>query len=101
MHEPLNAWKKDDKGYFLEMVLGAKKDYAVDWSDFLPANEQIAGAVWTVPVAKLAVTDQVIAEAGKVCQAKIEALAVGEHACSVVVSTPTINQPLPFRVVVR
>lgn len=97
MAEPILAWKKDAKGYFIELALGAKKDYAVDYSDFLDAADGITGAVWTVP-AGLEKSDEVIE--ARVAQVKLKALQAGEHACSLVITTPIIIEPLPFRVIV-
>ena len=43
-----NAWKTDAEGYFIELDVGEKKDYALDWTEFL-AGDVIATVVWTVP----------------------------------------------------
>lgn len=97
MPEPILAWKKDGQGYFIELALGAKKDYSVDWSDFLADGDIIDPVVWTVP-AGVEKSDEVLD--GHVTQAKLKALAAGVHACSVKITTASVIETIPFRVIV-
>lgn len=98
MPEPTIAWKKDSIGYFIELPVAGKKDYSIDWSEFLPVGTVITDAAWNGP-AGVDITDKVIAQL--VTQAKIRAVQAGEHPCSVTITWAGGVQPVPFRVLVK
>jgi hypothetical protein len=93
-----NAWKHDAEGFFIEMDAGEKKDYSLDWTDFLGVDN-ISTVVWTVPAG---VTKLSQAETTKVGQAKLHASgAAGVYACSVTMSSVGVLVDIvKFRVVI-
>lgn len=41
------AWKRDAKGLYMELLQEARKDYSIDWTDWL-ASDTIASAALTL-----------------------------------------------------
>lgn len=95
------AWKSDSEGYFLEMAQGAKKDYSIDWIDFIP-TDTLSALELTVAAGVTQVGNTEIN--GKVSKFILHANgAKGLYACSAKM-TPGTGVPIeviPFRVVVR
>jgi hypothetical protein len=74
-----NSWKRDAEGSFIEMDANERKDYSIDWTDFLGVDT-VATVVWvvTAPVVKLSQS-----ETTKVGQVRLHANgAAGVYACS-------------------
>lgn len=96
-----NAWKTDSEGYFLDMNAGAKKDYSIDWADFLPADT-ISSIEMTIAVGITQVGNTEIN--GKVSKFILHANGgAGVFACQAKM-TPAAGVPveiIPFRVVVK
>lgn len=96
----INAWRIDAEGRFLEMLVGAIKDYgldAVDWLNFGDAVNAV-GIVWTLPTG-LTLVDSSLG--GTVVTAVIRADTAGEYVCSVAIPTAAaLKEIVPFRVVV-
>lgn len=95
-----SAWKKDTQGYYVEMVVGSKKDWELNWSDFLPAGESIDQANWNVP-AQVTATGHLVT--GKVTKAFLQPTAEGVHKITVTIETPgdTYIQPFSFRLIAK
>jgi hypothetical protein len=96
-----NAWKEGSGGYQIKMVRGARKDYSVDWTDWLGDNA-LTSAELTL--------DENIAQAGQleisgkvVKFTLIAAPNAGAWWCSLKITSNSGNglvEILPFRVMV-
>ena len=96
----VNAWKSDSEGPFIEMDLGEKKDYSLDWTDY-PGLVTLSNVVWTINANLQKITQ---AEVGKVTQVLLFANGLkGVWPCSLeftdVSGVP--KEIFHFRVVVR
>lgn len=96
MLEPVNAWKKDSAGYFIELEVGAARDYSINWAEYWPAGT-LASAVWSVP-AGVSSQDEIIAD--KLTQARLGGVQAGVHPCSLTTTVGLESKVFPFRVVV-
>lgn len=93
-----STWKRDSKGYFIEMYQGEKKDYSLDWTDFL-GSDIISTVVWTLDPAVIKLLQN---ETTKVGQVRLHANgAAGVYACSAkMTSASGLVDINPFRVVI-
>ena len=99
MSELIKRWRRDTRGPYVEMLLGEKTDFSLDWTDLLPSGEVIA----TLPVwsGGAGITFSGPEVNGLVTKSFFQATAVGEIACQVLVITANYTQPYPFRVIVK
>lgn len=95
-----NAWKVDAEGYYIEMDQGEKKDYSLDWSDFLGADTIAAPVVWTLNANVVKISQGETSAAGQI---RLHASGTkGVWACSAqMTSVGGLVDIVPFRVVIR
>lgn len=96
----VNAWRIDAAGRFIDMLVGAIKDYGLDAVDWLNSGDSVnaVGIVWTIPTG-LTLVDSSLS--GTVITAILRADTAGEYACSVAIPTVGgLKEIVPFRVVV-
>ncbi len=93
MAEPKIAWKSDSRGYYLEMLVGERRDWSINWAEYLPAADPITSAVWGGP-AGVTITNETVA--GKVTQAYLRPTAAGDHQMVLTVVCGLEEKILPF-----
>lgn len=96
-----NAWRNDANGRFIEMYLNARKDYSIDWTDFLN-GDTIASVVLTVG-AGITQAGNCEINGGIVKFILVATGPKGEIACSlkIVSAVAALVEFVNFRVVVR
>ncbi len=95
----INAWQEDSAGRFIEMRSGAKKDYSIDFGDWIGGDDTLAAAVWTIPTGVTKVSEEV---AGMVAKVTLLAAAVGAYLCECRITTGAgLIEIVPFRVIVE
>lgn len=96
----IDAWRTDSEGHFVDMNAGARKDYSLDCTDLLGA-EDLAAAEISLPAGITLAGNPEIN--GKVVKFYIHANgAAGKYSCSALISgSGTFVETIPFRVVVR
>lgn len=98
MVDIVRAWKADAKGLFIEMRVGAVKNYAVVWDEFVSVNEGDALNVttWTLPAGLTKISE---ANEGDVAAVTIQADTAGTYDCTHTMTTTNgIKEVIPFRV---
>jgi len=100
MAQVVNAWQKDGKGFFFEMDKDEKKDYSLDYTDWLALiSDTIATVVWTIPAGITKISEQVT---GAVAKVVLRADTLGTYSCSMkLTTTGTLIEILNFRVIVE
>ena len=96
----IQAWKNDSEGLYLEMDLGEKKDYSIDWTDFLEGAA--IGLVETTIAAGLTQVGPVVVN-GNISKIVLQAAGnAGVYACSwkLTFGTGNLIEILKFRVLV-
>jgi hypothetical protein len=93
------AWQYDAAGRFIEMTQGAKKDYSMNWSDWLNAGDSVVTAVYVIP-AGLTISDTEVES--PVSRFVLDAVTVGVYSCAVTMTTANgLREVIRFRVVVQ
>lgn len=100
MPEAIKLWKSDSDGAFIELVVGQKKNLSIDLTDYWPGTETLNAPTWT---GTAGVTFSGGGVDALVAQKYVQGVAVGEHACSVLLASASGNyaEPFAFRVIVR
>lgn len=73
-----NAWKLDAQGYYIEMEVGERKDYSIDWEDFLESLA-ITASAFTLGAGLTKVSEEI---SGDLTKVTINADTAGTHSCS-------------------
>jgi len=101
MAETIDAWKQDRKGWYIEMQPLARKDYSLDWTDFIVAGV-ISTAVWAVGSG---VSNAGESLAGAISQIWLLAGATPltvQASCTITLTgSPALVEVFAFRVIVR
>ncbi len=101
MSRSVNAWRRDTEGWYIEMFATARKDFTIDWTEWLD-GEAVASAQLTLDANLTQVGNTEIA-AGLTKFTLIAAGIVGDWRCSMKLITASAGniEPLPFRVRIR
>ena len=100
MADTVPAWRSDYKGRFIQMSRNARKDYSIDWADWL-GSDTIASTEITLDAHLTQAGNTEIN--GKVAKFTLVTGAVaGEWACVFKLTSGDGNiEYVPFRVIVR